>query len=137
MWLDSAKQMPPDISTPPLLRKSAVGYDLVVNDNPKIGREPIYKPTYDFKGAYTANGAFRGQRISTQSLDDGTLVYAADGLAPYEQEQPTWKPSIHMPRWASRILLEITAVRVERLQAGERSRANPRVRVSPVPETVA
>lgn len=73
MWLDSAKQMPPDISTPPLLRKSAGGYDLVVNDNPKIGREPIYKPIYDFKGAYTANGAFRGQRISTQSLVDGTL----------------------------------------------------------------
>ena len=73
MWLDSAKQMPPDISTPPLLRKSAGGYDLVVNGNPKISREPIYKPTYDFKGAYTANGAFRGQRISTQSLDDGTL----------------------------------------------------------------
>lgn len=73
MWLDSAKQMPPDISTPPLLRKSAGGYDLVVKDNPKIGREPIHKPTYDFKGAYTANGAFMGQRISTRSLDDGTL----------------------------------------------------------------
>jgi hypothetical protein len=73
MWLDSAKQMPPDISTPPLLRKSAGGYDLVVNDNPKIGREPICKPTYDFKGAYTANGAFVGQRIATNSLVDGTL----------------------------------------------------------------
>jgi hypothetical protein len=37
----------------------------------------------------------------------------------YCADDPTdgpWRPSIHMPRWASRITLEVVAVRVERVQ---------------------
>jgi len=39
--------------------------------------------------------------------------YRADN---HDPSAGKWRPSIHMPRWASRITLAVTAVRVERLQ---------------------
>ena len=53
----------------------------------------------------------------------GHVIYRADGEAVWAgdddgggDDRSAWKPSIHMPRVACRILLEITDVRVERLQ---------------------
>lgn len=46
----------------------------------------------------------------------GRFAYMADEEQLARDAMIPWRPSIHMPRWASRLTLTVTDVRVERLQ---------------------
>ena len=46
-----------------------------------------------------------------------TLLYRASGDERPVGNKTRWRPSIFMPRWASRLSLEVTSITVERLQA--------------------
>ena len=53
-----------------------------------------------------------GWHKNIAATNGGPVFYDADG---YDEPSWPWRPSIHMPRWASRLTLEVTGVRVERL----------------------
>ena len=86
-----------------------------------------YTPPYGQVGdrlwvreAFRPKGMWSGSTSGTEieyraggdtKIIDGEILYSVE-----EVSSRRWTPSIHMPRWASRTILELTAVRVERLQ---------------------
>ena len=51
-----------------------------------------------------------------EPADEREIHYRAEGYEDFEGEPIIWRPSLHMPKWAARIWLEVTSVRIERLQ---------------------
>jgi len=77
------------------------------------GPPPVgYRTIYRADGEYPAIYSLGGEPWPYRSLQP----FERNGMQAFVDE-PRWTPSIHMPRWACRLVLEITAVRVERLQA--------------------
>ena len=70
-------------------------------------RETFCEFLEDSRDGNGAQTYYRASQIREQ-MPEVERVMAKNGVR--------WKPSIYMPRWASRITLEVTGVRVERLQ---------------------
>jgi hypothetical protein len=68
-------------------------------------------------GKYVEECEAWGSKVPICGPVDGWSVwYSADEIDPGAPLVERYRPSIHMPRWASRITLEVTDVRVQRLQ---------------------
>ena len=75
---------------------------------PLLGRCPYGQPGDTL---YVKETWFSDARVQKASGWEPIIHYRSDCELPVK-----WRPSIFMPRWASRITLEVTGIRVEKLQ---------------------
>lgn len=90
------------------------------NDNIRF---PVFVADADAPGDFGAAGSIKcpygvpGDRLWVRETWYGDTLDGVVYRADIDQlDEGQWRPSIFMPRWASRITLEITDVRVQRLQ---------------------
>lgn len=104
---DAAPRQMPDWAIEELLKECPyeVGMRLWVREN--------FRETEDIDGREVMEYQAGGTRLI---VEVGGRYEIAHGEHRCTSIAPRWRPSIHMPRWASRITLEITEVRVQRVQ---------------------
>lgn len=111
-------------------------------DDSKTQTRRIIKPQADDRGyrwTFDRMENWHGQRVQGPVYEPGDRLWVRESLVRHDRGIPcryaadggpvfrdgetvgwSWErnrlPSIHMPRWASRLLLEVVEVRVERLQ---------------------
>ncbi len=66
--------------------------------------------------ALVPSSAYRMSEGVEQAVDPSDPDLGCVFTAGWDRCKPRWRPSIHMPRWASRLTLVVTDVRVQRLQ---------------------
>lgn len=90
------------LQTPQFISRIGVGDRLWVKETHAIVPRTAYRMSEGIQQTFRPND------------DHDAAVYAAG----WDRSKPgRWRPSIHMPRWASRLTLVVTDVRIERLNA--------------------